>query len=118
MKVIGLRRVIGMSMLPTLSPGQIVIYISWWYRLRVGSIVIFKHDNLEKIKRVHAINEGQLYVLGDAAKLSTDSRHFGYIARQQVLGVLLPSTSVRKVVKLMLVKIDKIWYYLLTRRSR
>jgi len=72
-------------MLPTLLPGQTVVAVGSC-RLRVGDIIIFTHNGLEKIKRIAQENEAGLYVAGDNPAASTDSRQFGLIARSAVVG--------------------------------
>lgn len=79
-----IRRVVGASMLPSFRPGRIVF--GWRPRqVRPGDVVILLHDGLEKIKRVERIDGSKVYVLGDNAAASTDSRQFGW----------LPVTSVK-----------------------
>jgi phage repressor protein C with HTH and peptisase S24 domain len=72
-------------MLPTFQPGQIVALVRP-QRVSVGDIVMFSHDNIEKIKRVARLENGRLYVLGDNATVSTDSRSFGWIGAETVIG--------------------------------
>jgi nickel-type superoxide dismutase maturation protease len=83
-----LRRVVGESMLPTLRPGQLVA-IGERGTLRVGDIVMILHDDMEKIKRVARIESGRLYVLGDNPNASTDSRNFGWIGAELVVGKVI-----------------------------
>lgn len=71
-------------MLPTLTEGRLIIG-SGLGKLRTGDMVILVHDGIEKIKRVHHIDGERLYVRGDNADASTDSRHFGWIDRTQII---------------------------------
>ena len=80
-----LRRVVGDSMYPTLENSQLII-LRPGVQLRVGDVIVFDYKGREKIKRVHGIEGEFLYVLGDNPRFSTDSRHFGYIPHQAVLG--------------------------------
>ena len=78
------RRVQGLSMLPNLKPGKIVI--GWNYgKPKVGEIIIFRHNGLEKIKRVGNIDHDKFFVFGDSPNDSTDSRQFGSIDTDQIL---------------------------------
>jgi nickel-type superoxide dismutase maturation protease len=81
-----LRRIEGISMLPALHPGQVVLAWKRPSRIYPGDVVIFRHDGIEKIKRIQLVQADRLFVVGDNAAVSTDSRHFGWIARSQVLG--------------------------------
>ncbi len=74
-----LRRVVGMSMAPTLKPGQIVVALKWPSRPQVGSVVIIWHDGREKIKRIQAIEREGVFVVGDNPDGSVDSRQFGHV---------------------------------------
>lgn len=76
-------------MLPTLKPGQDVLVLCWFYRLKVGDIVAIKVDGKEMIKRVHKVSDRDTYVLGDNEKMSTDSRKFGPIKRSQIVGKVI-----------------------------
>lgn len=72
-------------MLPTLKPGEIVVAFSP-RRLSVGNVVLIKHQGIEKVKRISEIKGSELYVVGDNLESSSDSRDFGYISRDLVLG--------------------------------
>lgn len=77
------RRIVGASMLPYFQPGRIVL--GWRAkRIRSGDVVIVMHDGLEKIKRVDRVRGDKLYVLGDNADASTDSRQFGWLPMASV----------------------------------
>jgi phage repressor protein C with HTH and peptisase S24 domain len=73
-------------MLPTLRPGQVVVFQR--RQPKVGDIVMVSHDGLEKIKRIARQEHGRVYLLGDNPVNSTDSRNFGWLAEAEVRGVL------------------------------
>lgn len=91
----------GESMRPTLGEGE------WWLArrttirregdrpardIRAGDIVVFTHprgDGLIAIKRVVLTDPAGLWVEGDNPQASTDSRQFGLLPRDRVLGRLL-----------------------------
>jgi len=83
-----LRRVAGQSMLPAFRPGQLVV-ISGRRRLRPGVIVVFRYGGEEYIKRLDRIRNGRMFVLGDNPATSTDSREFGGLDLDAVLGVVV-----------------------------
>ncbi len=75
-----LRRVVGTSMLPTYSPGELVVAIGPVSSVSVGDVIILSHGGMEKMKRVAQLNsKNQLYVLGDNPLASTDSRTLGWL---------------------------------------
>lgn len=72
-------------MLPTLPEGQLVFIVPFG-RPKVGDIVMVRHDGLEKIKRVARIDNARVYLLGDNPVASTDSRHFGWVGLETIVG--------------------------------
>lgn len=80
-----LRRVKGEGMYPTLEKGQLVV-IRRHSKIKINDIVVFLQDDAEKIKRICGIEGDFLYVLGDNPRYSTDSRQYGYIRRDAVIG--------------------------------
>jgi signal peptidase I len=89
---IGLYHVPTRSMTPSIQPGDIVIVDTWAYRqtpAEIGDVVLFEKpgtDNNLLIKRVEKItgNTGgqertRLFLTGDNANFSSDSRHFGWV---------------------------------------
>jgi len=83
-----LRRVKGDGMYPTLEKGQLVL-IRRRSILKVNDIIVFVHNGAEKVKRITGIEGNFLYVLGDNPRYSTDSRHYGYVSRDAVIGTLI-----------------------------
>ncbi len=84
------RRVSGASMVPTLRPQQIVVATALNRQYGVGDIVIFRHDGLDKIKRISDLRTlgpiYEIYVIGDNYEASTDSRQFGWLLGTTILG--------------------------------
>lgn len=103
-------RVSGASMAPTLSDGERVLVLRRRRQPRKGSIIVFSYGGELLIKRVVAcpgdavpesvrvgsspaardrvVGERQLVVLGDSG-VGTDSRVFGYVPFDSVLGVVV-----------------------------
>jgi phage repressor protein C with HTH and peptisase S24 domain len=83
-----LLRISGHSMEPALSAGSFVLI---WKTKRIapGNIIAFKRDNLLYIKRVKTITDDELYMLGDNSSDSFDSREFGSIRINDVIGKVI-----------------------------
>jgi len=80
-------------MLPTLKAGQLVLASGWHPRLHIDDVVVVRHDNIDKIKRIRKINNNRLFVVGDNSASSLDSRSFGWLPQNTVIGkVIWPRT--------------------------
>jgi type IV secretory pathway protease TraF len=91
----------GSSMRPALEPGEWAVAVRS-RSVRPGSIVVVEHPGrpgFEMVKRVVAgpgdrvpggppLGPRELWVEGDAADASTDSRTFGPVRREHVKGVV------------------------------
>jgi len=79
------------SMEPTLRSGDFVL-VNTLARPKVGDVIVARHPTEEKLltKRVAEISSPtKIFVLGDNAAQSQDSRHFGEIDRELVVGKVL-----------------------------
>lgn len=87
-----LHRVRGHSMAPGLREGDLVVLDPRAFHHRAprpGEVVVVRHPyrGVHLVKRVATVgNDGRIRVVGDAADESTDSRTFGAIAPDRVLG--------------------------------
>jgi len=79
------RRVRSGSMAPKLRPGQWIVATPLFRKLRPGQVVIVERDHKELIKRIERIQDDRLFVIGDNLQLSTDSRQFGWLNREDVV---------------------------------
>ncbi len=86
-------RVVGVSMLPLLLPGDEVLVEQWAYRRSrpcLEDLVVIRspqQPEIRLIKRVIAVNQsGACFVQGDNPSQSTDSRVFGWVEPQLILG--------------------------------
>lgn len=84
--MIYIRRVIGESMVPTLYERDIVLAVK--KRPKQGNIVIAKVGDREVIKRVQSVSPTSLFLIGDNAAASTDSRSYGKVPIDSLLGVV------------------------------
>ncbi len=73
-------------MLPLLAEGQLVAGFVGRRRISIGDMVVFRHEGLEKIKRVQAVGPAKVFVVGDNRLASTDSHDFGWISRSAIIG--------------------------------
>lgn len=71
-------------MLPSFRDGGILVGLGWFMSIKPLDVVIILHEGKEKVKRVHKVRGGKLFVLGDNSELSTDSRDFGWLPMEAV----------------------------------
>ncbi|MEI7683249.1 MAG: S26 family signal peptidase [Candidatus Saccharibacteria bacterium] len=90
-----IRRVIGDSMLPTLKSGQLILVLQWRVKPRVGQIIMFEHNGLEKIKRISDIRPDEIFVLGDNLASSSDSRQFGWVRYEDSTGIVVAKNTTK-----------------------
>lgn len=89
-----MRRIVyvtGRSMEPTLVEGQLLscnMSRKAIKGIKVGDIVVCKHDNRFIIKRVTRVFDQAYFVIGDNKAHSTDSRNYGAIPKKDVVGVI------------------------------
>ena len=98
-------KISGESMLPTLRPGQSVLFIKATPKHEaakfgrrnkwLGKIVLIARINqfgakdFYQVKRITEIKDGKFFVTGDNATASTDSREFGWLNANEIIGKLL-----------------------------
>ena len=71
-------------MAPTFMPGDIVLAWSYNSRFSPDDVVLLLHNGMQKIKRIRYITATSVFVVGDNAALSTDSRAFGELPRSAI----------------------------------
>ncbi len=84
-------RIVGPSMEPALMNGD------WWLvhrsaRLRPGGVVVLRHPmrrDLVVVKRLAELRESGWWVLGDNPEASEDSRQFGAVPEELIVGRLI-----------------------------
>jgi nickel-type superoxide dismutase maturation protease len=81
----------GGSMRPTLHPGDWLVALAG-ARPRPGSLVVVDHPlraGFEMVKRVDHVEDGELWLVGDKADRSTDSRSLGPFSERRVRGIII-----------------------------
>jgi len=86
-------RVAGDSMRPTYGDGEVVHVDTGAYRVlppRPGDVVLARHpfrSGVHLVKRVESVTaDGRVVLIGDDPAASTDSRSFGALKREAILG--------------------------------
>ncbi len=91
-------RVTGLSMFPCLVAGEEVIAQVKAYELQINDIVVLSHPlrpHLIMIKRIKEVKlepktgKKSYFVQGDNISVSTDSRHFGWINEDLIIGKVI-----------------------------
>ena len=82
-------RVVGSSMEETLSDGDLIIFKTKNLDLKVGDLVVACHPIIKSkliIKRIFKIYQNKFDLRGDNFLYSTDSRSFGLIKSDLIVG--------------------------------
>lgn len=83
-----LRRVVGKSMLPSFKEGNVLLFFGR-KKYKTGDVVLANIKGRDIIKRVYSISNGQYDLRGDNTDASTDSRNFGLVSRDNILGKVI-----------------------------
>jgi len=88
-------------MLPTLKEGDIVFFKKYKKnksKLKNRQIVIFNHPFKNKIliKRINSVNQNYIEVLGDNIKFSEDSKKFGLVNNEKIIGIVTSKLTIHK----------------------
>lgn len=82
-----IRRISGNSMDPRLLSGSLVLAFN--KKPKIGDVVIARVDDRDVVKRVDQIDERRVFLLGDNAAASTDSRSYGFISVSAIVAVVV-----------------------------
>lgn len=79
------------SMEPTIKEGSMVLVGRYYFirKPKVGEIVIVKINGKYIIKRIDKIGRNKIFIIGDNKKESIDSRNFGWVEVNNVIGKVL-----------------------------
>ena len=84
-----IRRVAGESMEPYVGHGTVVVARGFHLKLKKYDVVVVRQHGIEKIKRILKIKDGKMYLVGDNPRKSKDSRHFGWVPTDWVVGKVI-----------------------------
>jgi phage repressor protein C with HTH and peptisase S24 domain len=84
----GIAVVAGLSMVPTLAPGEKLL-IKYGGPYVLGDLVVVKHAGQFDVKRIEQIKTAGLFVVGDNVLASTDSRSYGLIPHEDAVGTIV-----------------------------
>jgi phage repressor protein C with HTH and peptisase S24 domain len=76
----------GLSMIPTLAPGERIL-VRLDGPIVLGDIAVFERPGQFEVKRIIRIESEGIFVQGDNDLVSTDSRTYGLIPHEDVIGV-------------------------------
>lgn len=87
-------RVKDRSMEPALREGTSILVNRWAYLMRepaVGDIVVVKHPREERflVKRISGVEPEGCFLIGDNEGYSVDSREFGAVSQDLIVGKVL-----------------------------
>ncbi|MFY9326292.1 MAG: S26 family signal peptidase [Candidatus Nanopelagicales bacterium] len=81
-------RVLGDSMRPTVLTGDFLM-VKRTLQYRIGDLVVVQLAEQQLVKRIVDANAEQVWLSGDNVKASDDSRKFGWIEKNQIVGKVL-----------------------------
>ncbi|MBP9814746.1 MAG: S26 family signal peptidase [Candidatus Levybacteria bacterium] len=86
--ILGLFQITGHSMEPGLKKGDSVLALGI-FSVKKGDVIIFQKDSKYFVKRVAEIMGNKVKVLGDNPEDSFDSRNFGEIEKDVIIGKVI-----------------------------
>ena len=96
-------------MLPSLKEGDIVFFKKYKKnksKLKISQIIIFNHPlkNKSLIKRINSLTLNNIEVLGDNFEFSEDSKKFGLVNNEKVIGIVTSKLVIPKLKNLLIQK--------------
>ena len=82
----------GHSMEPTIKNGQTVLVSSLPYifkKPKVNDVIALENGNKILIKRILKMNAQEVFIAGDNLEDSLDSRKFGMVSKNKILGKVI-----------------------------
>lgn len=78
-------------MSPAFDAGDMILVNRFSYLLsepKMGDIIILRRERFI-LKRIIKIKKGKFFVTGDNKGKSTDSRHFGWVSKKEIVGKVM-----------------------------
>jgi nickel-type superoxide dismutase maturation protease len=81
----------GNSMIPYIKPNDYILIRKFIFKkkIKLDDVIVFRKDNTLMIKRVFEINEDDIFVMGDNKRESNDSRIYGSISLNHIIGKVI-----------------------------
>ncbi|MBI2011331.1 S26 family signal peptidase [Candidatus Daviesbacteria bacterium] len=77
------------SMYPFLKPGDFVLVNKLAVSFKINDLVILKNPENSKqylVKKIKEIRNGKYFVIGENKNKSRDSRYYGWVNRENIIG--------------------------------
>lgn len=90
--VLGFFKIAGHSMQPTILEGQKVLVSSIPYffsKPKIDDIIAFRINSKIFVKRIYSVSDNKYHVKGDNSDDSLDSKNFGFVSKNNMLGKII-----------------------------
>lgn len=74
---------------PGIPDGSIVVYERWNRSCNEDDVVIVQMGEGQIVKRIDSVQDGKVFLLGDNRNESVDSRTFGMVDQEYIIGTVI-----------------------------
>ena len=82
-------KVFEQSMEPSIKEGSYLLINRWYRSLSKEDVVVLRVKDMTFVKRIKKISGNNIFVVGDNEKVSVDSRQFGWVRKEDIIGKLI-----------------------------